>query len=141
MKKLGGNIRHIMEQQYKDHTGDTDPDTVVDPFLMSQRQGGNTDPVADLTAEIGGQNRENGNDSGIVVIQGQKQNQRQVNDKRINLLRKGKPVQEKGNEKKTAGQAGKGQQGQVILPVQLDAEKCGRGIDPEQQGCRIVYKT
>ena len=141
MKKLGGNIRHIMEQQYKDHAGDTDPDTVVDPFLMSQRQGGNTDPVADLTAEIGGQNRENGNDSGIAVIQGQKQNQRQVNDKRINLLSKGKPVQEKGNEKKTAGQAGKGQQGQVILPVQLDAEKCSRGIDPEQQGCRIVYKT
>ena len=141
MKKLGGNIRHIMEQQYKDHAGDTDPDTVVDPFLMSQRQGGNADPVADLTAEIGGQNRENGNDSGIAVIQGQKQNQRQVNDKRINLLSKGKPVQEKGNEKKTAGQAGKGQQGQVILPVQLDAEKCGRGIDPEQQGCRIVYKT
>ena len=141
MKKLGGNIRHIMEQQYKDHAGDTDPDTVVDPFLMSQRQGGNTDPVADLTAEIGSQNRENGNDSGIVVIQGQKQNQRQVNDKRINLLSKGKPVQEKGNEKKTAGQAGKGQQGQVVLPVQLDAEKCGRGIDPEQQGCRIVYKT
>ena len=141
MKKLGGNIRHIMEQQYKDHAGDTDPDTVVDPFLMSQRQGGNADPVADLTAEIGGQNRENGNDSGIVVIQGQKQNQRQVNDKRINLLSKGKPVQEKGNEKKTAGQAGKGQQGQIILPVQLDAEKCGRGIDPEQQGCRIVYKT
>ena len=141
MKKLGGNIRHIMEQQYKDHAGDTDPDTVVDPFLMSQRQGGNTDPVADLTAEIGGQNRENGNDSGIAVIQGQKQNQRQVNDKRINLLSKGKPVQEKGNEKKTAGQAGKGQQGQIILPVQLDAEKCGRGIDPEQQGCRIVYKT
>ena len=63
------------------------------------------------------------------------------NGKRINLLSKGKPVQEKGNEKKTAGQAGKGQQGQVILPVQLDAEKCGRGIDPEQQGCRIVYKT
>ncbi len=141
MKKLGGNIRHIMEQQYKDHAGDTDPDTVVDPFLMSQRQGGNADPVADLTAEIGGQNRENGNDSGIAVIQGQKQNQRQVNDKRINLLSKGKPVQEKGNEKKTAGQAGKGQQGQVILPVQLDAEKCSRGIDPEQQGCRIVYKT
>ena len=141
MKKLGGNIRHIMEQQYKDHAGDTDPDTVVDPFLMSQRQGGNADPVADLTAEIGGQNRENGNDSGIVVIQGQKQNQRQVDDKRINLLSKGKPVQEKGNEKKTAGQAGKGQQGQVILPVQLDAEKCSRGIDPEQQGCRIVYKT
>ena len=84
MKKLGGNIRHIMEQQYKDHAGDTDPDTVVDPFLMSQRQGGNADPVADLTAEIGGQNRENGNDSGIVVIQGQKQNQRQVDDKRIN---------------------------------------------------------
>ena len=130
-----------MEQQYKDYAGDTDPDTVVDPFLMSQRQGGNADPVADLTTEIGGQNRENGNDSGIAVIQGQKQNQRQVNDKRINLLSKGKPVQEKGNEKKTAGQAGKGQQGQVILPVQLDAEKCGRGIDPEQQGCRIVYKT
>ena len=141
MKKLGGNIRHIMEQQYKDYAGDTDPDTVVDPFLMSQRQGGNTDPVADLTAEICGQNRENGNDSGIAVIQGQKQNQRQVNDKRINLLSKGKPVQEKGNEKKASGQAGKGQQGQVILPVQLDAEKCGRGIDPEQQGCRIVYKT
>ena len=141
MKKLGGNIRHIMEQQYKDHAGDTDPDTVVDPFLMSQRQGGNTDPVADLTAEIGGQNRENGNDSGIAVIQGQKQNQRQVNDKRINLLSKGKPVQEKGNEKKASGQAGKGQQGQVILPVQPDAEKCSRGIDPEQQGCRIVYKT
>ena len=130
-----------MEQQYKDHAGDTDPDTVVDPFLMSQRQGGNTDPVADLTAEIGGQNRENGNDSGIAVIQGQKQNQRQVNDKRINLLSKGKPVQEKGNEKKTSSQAGKGQQGQVILTVQPDAEKCGRGIDPEQQGCRIVYKT
>ena len=56
-KQKGGGLTEMAAQKGKDRAGGENPGQVIDPVQAADGKGQDTGPVAELTAQIGGKNR------------------------------------------------------------------------------------
>lgn len=139
--QLCRRVRHKPEQHDKDENRSDNPYAEINPIQMHDIQGQNTDPVADLTAQVGGQYGQHGKDRLVVIEQHEKQHQRDVDDQRIDLLGHLCPEQSEGRCGYHAHSREEGKQNQNISAIHPDAQKGGRNIDAKQERERVVQEA
>lgn len=71
-------------QKGKDRAGGENPGQVIDPVQFADGKGQNTGPVAELTAEIGSQDRDQRRQPPVFVIKYQQQEKGQVYQQGVN---------------------------------------------------------
>ena len=108
---------------------------------MGQIERRDAEPVADLTAQVSRQHRQGAKGKTVAIEAGQKQDERQMHDERIDFLCAVCAEQQKRSDIHRTDDKREAKQTQNVLAVHAHAEKSGGNKHTEQKRCGVVHNA
>ena len=139
-KKKRRGLTEVPAQEEEYAQRHQNPAQVVEHFRTGQGQKQDTDPVAELTAQIGSQNRYERRQPAELIVENQHQQQREMYQQRVNGICVSLTQQKSAGDIEQQANQSYRQEQQDIFPLLFYAQEKGLQKDAEQHGGNVMRK-